>query len=360
MRRIVLLALVLFAAALAPRPSLAVPAAPADAAFEVTEHVDGAGQSSSEAYSQAVNGGRRKAWELLVHKLTPQDQWPKLAALDDATLQRMVKSYKIANERRSTTRYSADVTYIFNEALVRHYSRLNNVTFSATASTPMLVVPMAPGYAPDSPWARAWTNIHMAAGVLPLVLPDPDPLNRTALGPVGFDTAVWSDLGPVAARAHAAQAAVVQAGPGRPGHMAVGVRLLYPNQSPQALVPLDVPVPAHNSPDQNYVLAAQAAASAIGEAWKSRNAIDFSKRFAVTVNVAIDTLGAWGQMQQRLIKIPVVMNIRVEAMAIGQVRAVVTYVGSQQQFQEALGPAGFSLQARDGETWLTAAPPPAP
>ena len=337
--------------------ALAAPMARAeDSTFQVTEHVDGAGASSSEAYRNAVNGGRHRAWDGLVHKLTGQNDWPKLSAIDDTTLQHMVRSYLPSNERRSTTRYSADMTYIFNEALVRRYFRTSNVAYSAGAAAPMLVIAMAPGFAPDSPFGRAWANIHLAGGVVPILVPASDALNRTQLSAVDFATVAWSDVAPVAARARASAVAVVQAGPGRPGHLAVGIRILYASQPPLGLTPLDVPMPAHAGPDQGYAMAAQAAAQAIGEAWKAHNAFDFSKRSTITVDVAIDSLNGWGSMQQRLMKLPVVMGVKVVAVAIGTVQAEIAYAGTPAQLGEFLTQAQLALQARDGITWLADAP----
>lgn len=349
MRRILYFLVALALAALMLRPALA------DSLFQVTEPVTGMGTSASEAYRHAVDTGRRKAWETLVQRLTTQDQWAKLVAIDEVSLQRMVKSYLPEHERRSTTRYAADMTYVFNEPLVRHYLHTSDVVIAMGGAQPMLVVPMAPGYAPDTPWGRAWATISLAAGTIPVVLPVADPLNRTALGSIDFATAAWSDLAPVAARAHAGEAAVVQAGPGRPGHLAVGIRILADGQPAQALTPLDVPVPPRATPEQGYALAAQAAADAIGNAWKAHNAIDFSKPSALTVNVAIRALADWGAMQQRLAKIPAVIAVKVDALMIGQVQADLSYAGTQAQLADFLAQAGLTLQNQNGQWWLTSA-----
>jgi hypothetical protein len=44
----------------------------------------------------------------------------KQPQLDDNQLLRLVRSFEVAGERRSTTRYLAEVTYHFNPAAVRH------------------------------------------------------------------------------------------------------------------------------------------------------------------------------------------------------------------------------------------------
>ena len=109
--------LVLFAAALL----LAVPAAAQDSLYTVSGiHVDASGTSSTEALNAAIAQGRGKAFQILYRRLTRQADWTRQPALDSAALLRISRGYTIANERRSTTRYVADVTYMFNpDAVVR-------------------------------------------------------------------------------------------------------------------------------------------------------------------------------------------------------------------------------------------------
>ncbi len=348
------LALVLiFAAAVSLlRPALA--ASP----FNVTENVKGSGASTLEAYNNAVDSGRRKAWVELVHRLTPQKEWAALTAIDDSTLQSMVQNYRLSNEARSTTRYVATVTYVFNQPLVRRYFRNNNISYSLASATPMLVVPMSPAYDPHSLWSNAWSSVHVAGGVVPLVLPKADMLNTAALSPLDFRSAGWSDVAPAAARAGADEAALVQAGPANAGHLAVGIRLLYANQPAQALTPLDVPVPANLTPAAAYALAAGAAAKAIGVAWTTSTAVDFGKPSTLTVNLQVPSLSAWGALQSRLEKLPVIEAVRIRAVEIGQLQADIDYAGTQAQLSAFLSQAGYTLDNRKGDWWLDPASGP--
>src|SRR5579859_6103299 len=77
-------------------------------------HVDATGASSTEALNTAIAQGRGKAFQIVYRRLTRQADWVKQPALDAAGLLRISRGYNIANERRSTTRYVADVTYMFN------------------------------------------------------------------------------------------------------------------------------------------------------------------------------------------------------------------------------------------------------
>src|SRR5437868_1527305 len=77
-------------------------------------HVDASGASSSEALNVAIAQGRPKAWQILYRRLTRQQDWTRQPMLDAPALVRLSRGYTPTNERRSTTRYVADVAYNFN------------------------------------------------------------------------------------------------------------------------------------------------------------------------------------------------------------------------------------------------------
>src|SRR5678815_4231263 len=130
--------LFLFAALL-----IAVPAAAQDnSLYSVSNvHVDATGASSTEALNAAITQGRGKAFQIVYRRLTRQADWPKQPTLDAAGLLRISRGYNIANERRSTTRYVADVTYMFNPDAVARTLRAAQIAFSQTQAKRILVIP---------------------------------------------------------------------------------------------------------------------------------------------------------------------------------------------------------------------------
>lgn len=333
---------------------LPLPRALADDPFTVSGvKVDATASSASEAFNIAVNTGRRNAWDTLVHRLTRQQDWAKVPPIDDVTLQQMIRGYQVAGEKRSTTRYVAMVTYTFNSNLVRRFLRGANVAYADSSAKPLLVIPLAPAYAPQSKWTAAWSGIR-AAGV-PLVLPSGDPADVQTLGPVRFEAAQWSDVEPLAARAHAAQAALVLAKPPASGSMVLKIRILSATP-PQDLPDVVVPIPPGTKPEKGYGDAATAAAIAIGDAWKARAAIDFNQHSTLTADVHLDSLTQWGEIQQKLAAVPIVTNVNVTAMDIGEARIVIGYAGTQTQLGDFLSQAALDLTNRGGTWWLSARP----
>jgi hypothetical protein len=344
---------ILFALFFASFSALAVlPARAGDDPFAVKDvPVDASAASASEAFTIAVNAGRQKAWTTLVHRLTRQEDWPKLAVIDDQTLQRMIRCYNVAGEKRSTTRYVAKVTYVFNPALVRRFLTSNRVAYTDMAAPPLLLIPMAPHYVPDSLWAHAWAQNRMAAGAVPIDLPANDQMSKSILGGIAFDTAAWSDVQPAASRARTGQVALALVSPYANGKLTASVKILsaFP---PQIINPVTVTIPPGTQPSQAYQMVMQAAANAIGDAWKMRNAIDFNQRSSLVANLVVDSLARWGAIQQTLAKVPVVTNVNVVAMNMGEAQVQIGYAGTTAQLSDFLTRAGLGLSSRDGVWWL--------
>lgn len=333
-----------------------VPAHAAGDPFKVKDiKVDATAASASEAFTIAVNDGRRKAWTTLMHRLTREQDWPNIPMIDDATLQQMTMGYQISDEMRSTTRYVADVTYTFNGKLVRRFLQNANIAYADSAAKPLLVIPMAPSYAPDSDWTMAWSGGATANTSVPMKLPRGDALDRSTLGALNFGTASWNEVQSVAARAQADQAALVQAGPVVNGQMVVKIRLLSPTVT-QSLPPVSAPVPAGATAQTADAAAATAAAQALGNIWKTRAAVDFNRQSQLTADVRVNSVAQWGVIRQHLAKVPVVTDVKVAAMDIGQARIVIGYAGTPAQLNDFLSQAALQLSRRDGVWWLSMQP----
>jgi len=123
--------------------------------------VDATAQSAVVAQTMAINSGRARAWQTLYRRLTKQQDWGRQPALDDVTLQRLVRSYQSRDQRSSTTRFVANMTYIFNANAVRRILQQANLAYSDATARPVLVIPLAPGWSAQTPWTRTWKNSRL-------------------------------------------------------------------------------------------------------------------------------------------------------------------------------------------------------
>ncbi len=87
-------------------------------------------------------------------------------------------------------------------------------------------------------------------------------------------------------------------------------------QSASAL-DVDVPIPAGTAAANAYAAVADNTAVAIINAWKGHASVD-NRRSKVTAEIHIDSLEAWGALQQKLLTVPNVSDVTVAAMDTGR------------------------------------------
>jgi hypothetical protein len=312
--------------------------------------VDATAASATVAETMAINSGRQRAWTMVYRHLTKAQDWPHQPVLDDTTLQRLIRSYLPVNERRSTTRYVASMTYVFNPDAVRRLFRQNNIAYADMQAKPILIIPMSPGYQARAGWTTAWANSHYSGGAVPLVLPMGDAVDASALGALKFGTSAWQDVEPIASRVHAEEAWLVLGEPTSAGYV-VKLRRLGPGTSPP-IPDVVVPIPPKTAPAKVFASAADAVANAIIDAWKARAAVDYNKRSKLIAEVRIDSLGAWSALLQKLGTVPTIADVGVVAMNTGEARIAISYVGTSDQLTLTLTQAGFDLSNDDGVWWL--------
>jgi hypothetical protein len=312
-------------------------------------HVDATGASSTEALNAAIAQGRARAFQTLYRRLTRQVDWPRQPALDTAGLLRISRGYNIANERRSTTRYVADVTYMFNPEAVARTLRAAQIAFSQTQAKRILVIPMSPGVGHGA-WAQALMAPAFRESAVPFTLLGAE--DDAALAALNIDAATWSDVSAVAVKNRVTEVGLVQAVSAN-GKMTVNIRRLGLGEQPAKT---SVDVPMLQTAGATYPAAAQAAVRAIEDMWKTRSAIDFSQRGRIAADVRIDSLAQWGEIQTALGSVSNVTGFTVTAMDMNYARISLAYTGGIDQVREALTGAGLSLTNRGGQ-WTLARNP---
>lgn len=348
------------ALALAALLPAAADAAPADLTYSVSGiHVDATGPSVSAAEATAIDQGRPQAWAILYKRLAKPADWGKFPKLDLAGLKRLSRGYSVKNERRSTTRYVADVTYVFSpEAVARVMSGVSTAYRMAGPMRRILLIPMAPTFDPKSPWVSAFSSPRFGASAVPFVVPTGSEPDVLALGDLKFDQASWADVQLVAARIHASEVVLALAIPLTQGGTSIKDKMtgkiqVWLRRIGIAEVPTktSVDVPLIKNPAQTYPLAADAAVHAIEVMFQQKPAIDFGPRGTLAADVRIDSLPQWVEMQNAMAQSPSVVSVQITAMDIGAARIVMTYQGSPETLHDSLQPLGIELTKSDGDNW---------
>ncbi len=336
----------------------AIQAAPADPVYSVSGiHVDATGPSATAAENIAIDQGRPRAWDILYKRIAKQSDWGKQPKLDAAGLKRIARGFTVTHEKRSTTRYVADVTYVFSpEAVARVMMGISSSYRLAGPGRRILLIPMAPTFNTGSPWNSAFSAPRFGGSLVPFAVPTGDAPDVVALERMQFDSATWADVQLVAARIHASEAVLALAIPLTQGGTSVTDKMtgkvqIWLRRIGIAETPMktSVDVPLVKNVAQTYPLAADAAVHAIEVMFQQKPAIDFGPRATLAADVHVDSLAQWSMLQNAMTSVPNVVGVQVTAMDIGLVRIVLTYQGSSSGLQAALAPVGVGLvQSSDG------------
>ncbi len=324
--------------------------------YSVNVPVDATAASASVAQNNAINGGRARAWAELAHRLVPEKDRDKLPKLDDAGLERLIRGYTVSGEKRSTTRYIARITYIFNPAAVKHLFRVANIGVSEPSGSAILLVAMSPTYNAHSAWAQAVAQQKYAKAQFPLVAPIGDEVDQSALGPLHFADARWGQVQSAAARVHAGEAVLMQASSPAASKMIVRMRRVGAGK-PVTLADIEVPIAPGTSPEKAYATAAEQAEAAIEEASKTRGTVEATKKSKLVAEVRLSSLPEWNSLLGRLESVAAISDVDVIAMNIGEARVSFAYTGTPDQLKSAVAQANLTLADHDGSWWISAGRP---
>lgn len=329
----------------------------ADPTFTVSKiHVDASAASAAAAQAIAIDQGRPKAWDILFKRIAKQADWAKEPKLDVVALRGLARGYTVANEKRSTTRYVADVTYIFSPVAVARVLQTVSSGYAVTQARRILVIPMSPTFNKDSNWTNAFSSPRFAGSLVPFVVPSGGSAEVSALSHLQFDAVTWADIEPIAARLRVTEAVIALAVP-IPGKLQIWLKRIGLAEAPTK-VSFDVPL-VQNNLTQTYPAAADQAVQGIEDMWRQRAPVDLSVKSTLVADIRLSSPAQWNTIQSALALVTSVRDVNVVAMDIGMMRVSLSYLGTADQLQNALAPVGIAL-TRDETGWMIAYAPPPP
>jgi hypothetical protein len=353
--------------------ALALPAwaAPSDDLFTVRDvSVDVTADSATAARDRGIREGQRKAFEALFDRLTPDSAHGALSGLDGASIDQMVQSFEVQEERTSAVRYLGRLAVTFNAQAVRNFMRSHGIAYTEVRSKPVLVLPVdQTGGAPvlwqaETGWRQSWADLPLQGGLVPVTIPygeAPD------VADVGVEQALSGDtaaLRRIADRYHAGDVAVAVLTP-TSGGVTATVTLHPANGSPESFAISQPTIsPTAGAPVQGDPTLREAVTKVVNrleEHWTTANVVVAGSQGQLTVKVAFTAQNEWVETRRRLSKIPTITQTRVVTLARDGAELELHYVGGLDQLRNALAQQDLTLaQSGDGnELRWRGAPPPA-
>ena len=142
-------------------------------------HVDANAKNALEAQTLAISEGYTRAANIIINRMSlaserAQKGFTSVSPQDGA---KMIRAQEISNEKRSGTRYLADVTIAFNPNAINQYMRAKGLTMIATQSRDRLVIPVLSGAGiwDGNEWMTAWQDAQFGNSLTPLSVITPRP-----------------------------------------------------------------------------------------------------------------------------------------------------------------------------------------
>ncbi|MSO98249.1 MAG: DUF2066 domain-containing protein [Rhodospirillaceae bacterium] len=328
--------------------------------------VDVTAATVTEARDRGMTQGRVAAFRRMVERMTMREAMAGLSMPNATQIVDMVQEFSVANERSSAVRYLADLTVRFDPNAVRAFLRGQNMAFAEIASRPLLVLPVLsedPAVAAllwqdASPWRAAWEKAATHDGLVPLTLPLGD---LEDIGMLSIDQLIAKDTGALtqlAAKYGAAGVIIVRAeiAPESPQQLSVTLSELRPIGAPWD-GQFNVQLSDNRPREESYAAAASEAVRAIEDGWKQRNVLRFGEGGRITALIPVTSLQDWLGIKARLVRVPVVERVDLQAMSKSLVQAEIAFAGDSTQLQFAMGQHDLEL-SQDGDMWMLRTPKP--
>lgn len=352
------------AVSLRPRMALAAeePPAPRIAGDIFTAErvpVDATAVSVNDARDRGLVQGRVTGLRKVIERLVARDDLARVPTVTSTQVIDMVRDFSIANERSSAVRYVADITVRFDPNAVRKLLRNAGIPFAETMSKPLVVVPVLRTaenrtllWEENNPWRAAWIRTASANGLVPLLVPNAEPKDISA---VNLGQAMNRDPGALATLASsydaggALIAVAVVDGPA----IRVALTAVRPGVGNDDLT-AGVAAQPGQSFDDLLAAAARAASTAVEDNWRERNSVTFGTIGQLTALVPIAALKDWLTVRERLTGVSLIERVDLQAITRDRAQVTLYYAGQREQLRLAMSQRDLSLTQQSG-VWVIGA-----
>ena len=333
--------------AAAQTSSSIVPTTSRDEIFVVRNiYVDATGDTTALAREQAFADGRAVAFSQLVSRLAVDSSQLDEDTLSDEDITSLLQAFEVNDERTTTGRYIANLTFAFDPAAVRTLLQGRLVDFTETVSKPVLVIPVfrsAQGtrlWDSPNPWMEAWLDFFDTERLVPVVVPFGD---LADVADISIPEALTGDpdsLRKIADRYEAGDAIVALAEP-FDGGLSVTLNRYSESGAPSVETLL---VPSADSLGSLLTAGVQQSTETIEAEWRERTRVRPTDNNVLAVLVPVAVAADWFQTQARLARVPTITATKIISLSATEAVLEFEFIGSETQLQTALAQQNLMLE----------------
>ena len=353
----VLFATLAFAGALAAQPSQA------RNVFEVAGvAVDVTAEAAAQARKQALAEGKARAFQRLLERLTLRIEHQGLPKLSSDEIDGYVNDFSVADEKTSSVRYLAQLTFRFKPRAVRALLNDSGFSFAETVSKPVLVLAVYQSagalilWDDPNPWRDAWAGRQKKQGLVPTLLPLGDLADIAA---IGAEQAMDGDLQRlnVISRRYGASDSLVVFGVLRvdaaPSRRVLEVYFTrYGKQLREQTEVMSFSQKENETVGGLLARAAEELTFVVEDNWKRDNIMQFERTGVIAAVVPITRLKDWLDVRARLAGVAVVQRAEMVLLSRSEVRVNLHFIGDRDQLALALEQSDLRLFEEGGQLRL--------
>jgi len=324
--------------------------------YSATVSVEATSDTIGKARDMARGDGQRRALAALAERLSGAKGAAKLPKLDDKALTDLVASFEVANERMSTVRYVADVTYHFRPAEVQRVLQKAGIALGgeggADAGKSLVLLPVYQSGATavlwddSNPWRDAWVQQPGGSGAARYRVPLGDAGDIAAIDAARARSGDAAALVKIARQNGADEAlvalAVPRGPPGSPAGLDVTVRHYRAGQAVDDHSDSVTASPGERR-DQFFRRAAGVIAADIESGWKKAGLPGYDQQGSLTAVLPITGLEDWVRVRERLAALPAIRKVGLVALSLQEATIEIEYLGSIDQLKASLAEAKLDL-----------------
>jgi hypothetical protein len=307
------------------------------------------------ARDQAIAAGQVKALQEVMRRITDPADHGRLPPVDASTARGMVETYSLAAERTTDTAYRANMTVEFNGDAVRGLLRTHGIAFAASASAPVLVVPVYQSdplatallWEDTNPWLTAWRHQDSGNMLMPLEVPTGDLRDVTSITAEEALVPDSTALDRLISRYGHSRVLVAHAVRTAPNMQTVSLNY----GSPRAMARTGKQT-IQRGPDEDdaafLIRAATELARRMESDWRQATMVRGGAARQATALVTLGGFDDWVTIRRVLEQSPLVSDMRVQAMSREMAQLTLTVLGDIGQVGAALASEGLTLTERGG------------
>ncbi len=336
-------------------------AAKADAAFSVTGvAVDVTAADAETARTSALADGQQRAFRQLLERLVPVADHGRLPLLPDLAVTELVRGFEVFGERVGPDRYIASLTYHFKPVEIGDLLRNPDIPYAATASEPIVVVPLfqdAKGlmlWDDGNPWREAWASLPPSNSLVPIIIPFGELADLEILDAEQARAGESERFDRLAERYDAGEAVAIDAiidGQGTQDAPTVSVLVRRVASGAVEVSGGTYSAAAWEPLAAVLVKAAAATRAQLENEWKQTHLLRFDLETRLTIDIPITGFADWLDILGRLDKLALVRKLEIAALSPRFARAVLHYLGNEQQLAAALARDNLVL-SREADLWI--------